>query len=170
MIDGKHYLRLSAGQQPMIVIEVSDRQRTVKIDRRWFARLATFVCGELKIASATISLAFVGPRAMRRMNVDFLGHDYVTDVLTFPLSESGAEALEAEIVVCPAFAVERSTEYNVSVHEELGLYVTHGLLHLVGYDDHETGRRRTMNAVQKKLLSRFLRRPDSPPYRPSSRS
>lgn len=90
--------------------------------------------GQSDAESASVSVAVVDDEEIRRLNVEFLGHDYATDVLSF-LLEADAERLEGEIVVSFDTAVRYASEANWSTDEELLLYVIHGSLHLAGYDD-----------------------------------
>jgi rRNA maturation RNase YbeY len=82
---------------------------------------------------ATISLVFVGSRMIRRLNRRFLRHDYVTDVLAFPLGDG--EELEGEIYVNVDRAKSQAASFGVSPAEEIGRLIIHGTLHLAGYDD-----------------------------------
>ncbi len=86
----------------------------------------------LKISKSfpNISIIFVGLQRMQSINKKYLGHDYVTDVITFDLGGSG------EIIICPQEAKRNAKTYGSSVEREILLYVIHGFLHLAGYDDH----------------------------------
>ena len=97
-----------------------------------------------------LSIVFVGPTRMQSINRKYLGHDYVTDVITFDLDEA------AEIVICPAVAFKNARVYSHSVTTEIVLYVIHGLLHLAGYDDHTQKDRDVMRVKEKQLLDKIL--------------
>lgn len=88
-------------------------------------------------------MVFVGPRAMARANACFLGHEGVTDVITF---EHG------EILVCPAVARAEAAARGLPFGRELLLYAVHGWLHLRGHDDHAPADRRRMHARQERLV------------------
>ena len=82
------------------------------------------------------------------MNERFLRHRGPTDVLSFDLSEirlpnpkSEIRNLDAQIVVSADAARRRAGALGHSILAELGLYVAHGLLHLLGYDDHRSSDR-----------------------------
>jgi probable rRNA maturation factor len=99
---------------------------------------------------AGISLVFVGTKRMRSMNRKHLGHDYVTDVITFDLEDS------AEIIICPAMAMQNAKVYKQPVQTELLLYVIHGLLHLAGFDDHTPRDIAQMRLKEAQLLKKIL--------------
>jgi probable rRNA maturation factor len=98
----------------------------------------------LKLKYPELSVAFVGKQRMRSINKKFLGHDYVTDVITFD---------HGEIVICPSVAKSNAKRYKTSVDKELVLYVIHGLLHLAGFDDHSPKDIAAMRGMEEKLLS-----------------
>jgi len=80
-------------------------------------------------------------RELRRLNREFLGRDYPTDVLSFP----GGEQLLGEIAISVDRAREQAARYGHSLEEELAVLLLHGLLHLLGYD-HERDRGRMRRA------------------------
>lgn len=109
-------------------------------------------------AASSYELGFhlVGPRRMAFLNEKFLQHTGSTDVITFDhgaLKLAGADrALHGEIFICVADAIEQAGAFGTSWQEEVVRYAIHGLLHLQGYDDLETTRRRTMKARENRLF------------------
>ncbi len=106
----------------------------------------------LKVSQARISIVFVKDAAMRRLNRESLGHDYVTDIVTFALSERSDRVLEGELVICPAQARRNARLYAEPFERELWRYVAHGLLHLKGYDDVTEKQRALMRNKEDILL------------------
>lgn len=94
---------------------------------------------------AEVSIVFTDGRYSRTINRKYLGRDYSTDVLAFPLEEG--ETLEGELYVNIDKARQQAREYAVSLANELGRLVIHGMLHLTGYDDRT---RRGAEAMRKK--------------------
>jgi probable rRNA maturation factor len=88
---------------------------------------------------------------MHRVNLAHLKHDYPTDVLSFLLSE-GEGPLEGEVLVGVERAIENAKAYGRTAEDEIRLYVVHGLLHLVGYDDKRPAEARRMARRQEELL------------------
>ena len=84
---------------------------------------------------------------MRAINKKYLGHDYVTDVLTFDLGEAGGE-----IIICPQVACANAKAHRTSPSKEMVLYVIHGILHLAGFDDHRPRDILQMRRMEGKLL------------------
>ncbi len=141
--------------RPDLSLAICNRQKLIPIDPDWYQQLAEHVLADQPFEQAEISLVFLPADEMRTLNQKHLQHDYVTDVLTFPLGDA-AELLEGEIVVCPEFAEQQAVEYNMKLEHEVSLYVVHGLLHLLGYDDKNPADQRVMHAEQERLLQSFL--------------
>lgn len=88
-----------------------------------------------------------GDQELRRLNREFRGRDYATDVLSFP---GGAEAgdVAGEIAISFDAAMRQAAEYGHSVVEEIEILMLHGVLHLAGMD-HETDGGRMARAERK---------------------
>ena len=84
---------------------------------------------------------------MRAINKKYLGHDYVTDVLTFDLGEG-----QGEIIICPRVAAAQALAHQSSTEKEIILYLIHGILHLAGFDDHFAKDILKMRSMEKELL------------------
>jgi probable rRNA maturation factor len=84
-----------------------------------------------------------GDGELRRLNRQFLGKDYPTDVLSFPAGEEGGTL--GEIAISARRAAVQARERGHSVEEEIGILMLHGVLHLLGMD-HERDRGRMARA------------------------
>jgi probable rRNA maturation factor len=102
-----------------------------------------------------ISVVCVSDSVSRRMNRRYLGHDYATDVLSFPLGEG--DAVEGEIYVNLDRARVQARRFAVSRTQELARLVVHGTLHLLGYDDGVPRDRERMRAREDHYLARLAR-------------
>lgn len=76
-----------------------------------------------------------GDEELRRLNRQFLGKDYPTDVLSFP----AANDMPGEIAISAERAAEQAREFGHSVEDEIRILMLHGVLHLAGMD-HERDR------------------------------
>lgn len=79
-------------------------------------------------------ILITGDSELRRLNRDFLGHDYPTDVLSFP---SGAGETLGDLAISLGRARAQARAFGHSTEQEVQVLMLHGLLHLLGYD-HET--------------------------------
>lgn len=116
-------------------------------------RVAGYVKRVLRSADvrdAKISVVFVNSRYSRMINRRYLQHDYVTDVISFPLEE--APVLEAELYINLDRARSQSREYGVGLDNEIARLVIHGTLHLVGFDDATRVKRAAMKCEEDRHL------------------
>jgi probable rRNA maturation factor len=130
------------------MIHVTNEQRRVPVPAAKVRRLAAQILGK-----RNLSIAFVTNAAIRKINRQFLKHDFATDVISFPLGTD----LVGELVISAEFAVGEARKRKIPVEEELLRYVAHGILHLLGYDDHEPADRERMWKRQERELARVLR-------------
>jgi len=103
------------------------------------------------IRKAEIRVVFVDSQYCRKINKQFLEHNNVTDVVSFPLESR--PNLEGEIYVNIDRARQQARDFHVSIANEVARLVIHGVLHLVGYDDATPGR----SAVMKKTEDAHVR-------------
>lgn len=138
----------------MLEIELTNRQRRHPVDADRLRAAARLVLEAEGITQGSLSIAVVSDRAMRPLNRRYLQHDEATDVLSF-LFDSGPGCLDGEVIISADTAATRAPEYGLNLGEELALYVIHGILHLVGYDDTTPGARKRMLARQRRYLRRL---------------
>src|SRR5699024_6879462 len=91
-----------------------------------------------------LAVVFVDNDAMSHLHQEWMGLDGPTDVMSFPMDElrpgtqqKPAEGLLGDIVISPEVATDHANIGGHSVADEIALLVTHGLLHLLGYDHHD---------------------------------
>jgi len=116
------------------------------------------------VLKADLSVVITTDRGIRAINKKFLDHDYATDVVTFDLSagemsrqkRARIKEIEGEVYVSAVTAARQARVYGLLPHDELLLYITHGILHLLGYDDHTTPDRKTMRRKEKEILNSVL--------------
>jgi probable rRNA maturation factor len=143
----------------VIQIDITNEQSRLQIPaERLRDAVAAVLAGERRSA-ATISVAVVDDPTIHQLNRRFLAHDYPTDVLSFVLEDS-ADGLEGEIIVSADTAMASAPRYNWPADNELLLYVIHGTLHLVGYDDHEPADVALMRAAESRYLAQLGLRAD----------
>lgn len=145
-------------------IEVNN-ETTAKIDAREFVDLARYVFDAMFLHPATeLSITFVDEKAMRELHEEWMDLEGPTDVMSFPMDELregregelAPEGLLGDIVICPTVAAQQARMAGHSSEEEMLLLLTHGILHLLGYDHVEPEEERVMFTLQRKLLLTFL--------------
>ncbi len=118
------------------------RRAPAELNRRDLEAFAQVLCAEVSNGAAFNCLV-TDDRELRRLNRDFLGKDYATDVLSFPGAVPGG--FLGEIAISVNRAREQAAAYHHSLQTEIQILMLHGLLHLMGMD-HETDRGRMARA------------------------
>lgn len=96
-------------------------------------RAARTALGAEGVGDAQLSVALLGDPAIRELNREHLGHDRATDVISFPLWETG-EAVVGDVYVGADQARRQAADEGISLEEELVRLVIHGTLHVLGWD------------------------------------
>ncbi len=125
----------------MISVEVDNRSGA-EVDEPAAVALAVKVLEAEGVDEGELGVAFVGPDEMRRLKRDHLGIEETTDVLSFPIDgrdevPEGVPRALGDVVLCPQV-----------VGEQWQWPLTHGLLHLLGYDHGDA-----MEAREEQLLA-----------------
>ncbi|MDA0659669.1 MAG: rRNA maturation RNase YbeY [Planctomycetota bacterium] len=135
-------------------ISVANCQSETPIDEDRLLQAVNCVLRGEQILRAEISVAIVDDEKMHELNRQYLDHDYPTDVLSFSLGND-PEFLEGEIIASSDTAVRMAREYGWEVMEEVCLYLIHGVLHLVGYDDSTADEQIQMRVLENQYLAQM---------------
>ena len=91
---------------------------------------------------------------LHKINLDFLQHDTLTDIITFPSTEN-QEVVSGEIYFSLDRIMENSEKYNVNLNNEFARVVVHGVLHLIGYNDKTEGQSKEMRFKENFYLEKL---------------
>ena len=116
----------------------------------WVRRVVQKTLLAEKSAVRSLSVLVTGDRRIRRINKQFLKHDYATDVISFGLNEKNTLG---EVVVSVDTARRVSKDLKIPFREELARYLVHGTLHLLGHDDRKKKDFEKMHYRQEKILN-----------------
>jgi probable rRNA maturation factor len=139
-----------------LLIDITNESST-DVDAEPIRRAVAAVLDNAHIDQATVGVAVVDNHQIRHLNREFLNHDYPTDVLSFRLNDDGV-ALEGDVIVSREMAAQVAVELGDAewtAERELLLYVVHGTLHLVGYDDKTEPQREQMQQQERVVLARL---------------
>jgi probable rRNA maturation factor len=134
------------------------------VDVESIAQQARFVLDRLRIhPGAELSVVFVDVATMTDLHVRWMDETGPTDVLSFPMDEltpprdgeEPPEGLLGDVVICPEVAQRQAEQASHDVRLELGVLLTHGILHLLGYDHADPDDERLMFGLQRRLLGEW---------------
>ncbi len=139
-----------------LLLEIINAQDFFEVDSDLVLALCEAIFDDANITSGKLGVVLVDSDTIQQYNRDFLNHDYATDVISFPLEDRREDGyLEAEVLACTEVAQDRAAEFGWSQEEEILLYIVHGVLHLVGFDDQTPEGREEMRRKEKEYLGRF---------------
>lgn len=98
-----------------------------------------------------VNIIFCSDNYILDINQQYLGHDYFTDIITFDYCEG--DKLSGDLFISVDSVRENSIEFEQTFERELDRVMVHGILHLIGYDDHTKAQQKEMRAKEDYYLS-----------------
>lgn len=134
-------------------ISITNRQKDLKITPSLVKAIVNEVVNKEKFQVDEVALHFISDKAMRKLHADYFDDPSPTDCISFPLyDQSGAYRILGDVFICPQAAILYADKRGKNSYEELTLYIVHGLLHLMGYDDIISEDRVKMRRAESKQL------------------
>jgi probable rRNA maturation factor len=137
-----------------LVVSFTNPQKLLRFDSRPLRKIVRRIVRQSGIREGSLSLAVVDDATIAGLNRQYLNDPSPTDVLSFVL-ESSPGYLEGEVVASAETAARAARKYGWSAADELKLYLIHGVLHLVGYDDHTPRQRSLMRKQERRYLEQL---------------
>ncbi len=146
-----------------MTIEINN-ESDLDIDLKSVREVAEYVIEQLKLhPTVDLGIIFVNEKPMTDLHIQWMDEPGPTDVLSFPMDElrPGAvdgpmpEGVLGDVVICPQVAKLQADAAGHGVMDEVHLLLTHGILHLLGFDHAEPDEEREMFKLQKALLEGF---------------
>jgi probable rRNA maturation factor len=134
-------------------VEVRNLQRRRPVSARRIRGTAGRTLALLGRPDREVHVTLVDDPAIRRLNARYKAAAAPTDVLAFQLDAPGPSPLLGEIVISADTAARQARALGVPLALELDLLVVHGLLHLIGYDDHDAQEARLMHERAREILA-----------------
>jgi len=152
-----------------VVVQIAKNFKNIDINLPKLKKLVKAICTRLELLKATVSIAIVNNAEIRRVNKDFLNHNSTTDCLSFDLSDLDTNSSPAsagvnshlrkqvsfELVVNAEMAVKEANLRGHSSEAELALYITHSLLHNLGFDDSTRNQAKKMHDTEDEILQQL---------------
>jgi len=147
----------SAKQDQEITVHIAGDFKDIEVRLSELRKLVKAVCNRFKLSKATVSIAIVDDAQIRELNKQFLNSKSATDCLSFDLSDDGVPQSPKllELIVNGEMAVRQANLRGHSSEAELALYITHGLLHHLGFDDSTESQARKMHDMEDEILQQL---------------
>ncbi|WP_159949658.1 rRNA maturation RNase YbeY [Polaribacter septentrionalilitoris] len=98
-----------------------------------------------------INYIFCDDEYLHKLNVEFLQHDTLTDIISF--DNSLGQIISGDIFISVDRVEDNSKDYNVSFEEELHRVMIHGVLHYMGYKDKSKQEKESMRTAENNALN-----------------
>ena len=120
-------------------------------DKRLTSRWLKFVAESESKRLGDVAVIFCSDNYILDVNIKYLQHDYYTDIITFDYCEGNR--LSGDLFISIDSVRENASFYGTEFADELNRVIVHGLLHLIGYDDHTEEDIAMMRAKENYYLS-----------------
>jgi len=149
-----------------ITVQITNSFETLDVSLPRLKKLVKTICNrltkyEIRNSSATgtryeISVAIVDNAQIRKVNKQFLNRNRSTDCLSFDLSDDEPDSAKSfELLVNGEMAVKQAKRRGHSTQAELALYITHALLHNLGFDDATQQQAKKMHDTENEILQQL---------------
>lgn len=136
----------------MLDIELQDQQQLLSVNQPRLMAAIGRIAQDHGFRRGEVSIILIDDQAIHRVNREHLEHDYPTDVISF-VFDAEDDNIEGEIIISTETAIREALTGGWPADDEVLLYAIHGMLHLVGMDDHEDQQRREMRLNEAKYLN-----------------
>jgi probable rRNA maturation factor len=131
-----------------------NNQTDFRLPRQLMREVLIKAARYLKLDQGDLSVAFVKPVDIQRLNSLYRHKKQVTDVLSFAyVYQPRTQYLEGEIIICPAVAAKQAKTFKHSFRAEITKLLVHSLLHLVGHDHQHARQAARMAAQEEKIIA-----------------
>ncbi|MBL3686902.1 rRNA maturation RNase YbeY [Leucobacter zeae] len=139
----------------------------IPVEEDRLQRLAAFVLESLHVHPSTdLGVVLVDEAAIEQLHVQWMDEPGPTDVLSFPMDELRPGRVDAptpsgllgDVVICPQVAESQAEAAGHDLAQEISVLLTHGMLHLLGFDHAVPDEEAEMFGLQRDLLLAFAMR------------
>lgn len=146
-------MRTERQKRKDITVQIINSFDTRNVSLSRLKKLVKAICARFNLPAAAISVAVVDNAQIRKANKKFLNCNRSTDCLSFDLSDDGPNTTKSfELLVNAETAVKQAKLRKHSTEAELALYITHAMLHNLGFDDATPQQAKKMHNTEDEIL------------------
>lgn len=123
------------------------------IDKEVLKKTCSLICEDFNNKPGRIIFNIVSDDELWKMNVKFLNHENLTDVITFPYNNG--EFINGEIFISYDRAADNAKINKTDTEKEIIRYVFHGVLHLNGLDDETQEQKQIIHDFEEKYMKKY---------------
>jgi probable rRNA maturation factor len=135
-----------------IAIQIACQSPCEDIELTQLKRLVRFVCKRFNVTSAAVQISLVDDAAIKVLHKRFFNTAKTTDVISFDLSDATTKQNLFDIIINTDQARRQAAKRGHSVAAETALYLVHGLLHQLGFDDTSDTKAKRMHREEDAIL------------------
>ena len=122
-------------------------------EKRRLAKWVKAIAEAEGFVAGDINYIFCSSEVHRKMNIDFIGHDYFTDIITFDYSELREGFVAGDIFIDIETVADNARLYGATARQEMMRVIVHGVLHLCGQKDKTPRAEKQMHKKEDKYLA-----------------
>ena len=137
-----------------MTVEIARLGAGKKVPARGLGKIAAAILVIVEQSGAELSLALTGNAEMKKLNAQYRGKDYATDVLSFPLEGNvpPGNQLLGDVIISVEMARLQARERGRTMEQEMVTLLIHGIVHLLGYDHERSAQdARVMKRLENKV-------------------
>lgn len=119
--------------------------------KEWLGDQLACIASNSDMVPGRVTIVLVNDAHMTKLHKQYKGTADTTDVLTFDMRDQPTDPLEADVVIC----LDEAARHPNDTRHEVLLYAIHGLLHLLGYDDHDPQDAAAMHRKEDEWLTKI---------------
>ncbi len=135
-------------KRQQVKVHIGNSQKDLPIEKRLITQIVRDLLMFLELECKEISIYFVTKKKISALHEQFFQDPSPTDCISFPLDNEHL----GEVFVCPSVAISYAKEKGLDPFEETILYIIHGILHLIDYDDQTPKDKKVMRGMEKKCM------------------
>lgn len=145
-----------------MIVRIVNQQKAMVIASKQVKALANEVVALEKRNCDELAIHFLNKKKSGVLHQQYFQDPSPTDCLSFPIdiekTNKSEYCLLGDVFVCPEVAIEYAAAHGKNPYEELSLYIVHGILHLIGYDDLDPKDRACMRIAERKHMKNLKKK------------
>lgn len=135
-------------------VHVDNHQKALPIRKRFISQTVKEILTFLRVDCEEVSIYFTTEEKIAALHEQFFQDPTPTDCISFPIDDQHL----GEVFVCPSVAITYAKKHHIDPFQETLLYMVHGILHLLGYDDLDPKSKKIMRRMEKKCMDHLLKK------------